>query len=178
MSYYYGNPNFSLDPELKGPQFALAGTKDYSFLKNNPMFKAAFQTEADGSDGTPPAETSVTNQKGNDPSGLSDNELLRELIDGARADARYYNSPEFMAAQGRAALDFERERLRLGKPYALMEKIPDTISKGFDRQAQQIGLQAAMIGASSNDIANIVGGTRIPQINIPGGTPIQQQRYI
>lgn len=180
MSYLYGNPNFSLNPLMKGPTFQLAGTTDYTKLfKDSPMFNGEFQMETGNNSGVPP-ETEATVAKTNDPAAVTDPYGLRGMYQdmiGMRERERR-EEPERMREMLGIYNQFEKERLAQGKPYALMEKIPDTISKGFDRQAQQIGLQAAMMGASSNDLANILGGTRIPQIAVPGGSAIQaRQNY-
>ena len=178
MSYFYGNPNFSANPLLKGPEFALAGTTDYTkFLKGNPMFDSAFQVESGNNTGVPP-EVEPTVAKTNDPGGVTKSELqsiFGDVMDYQREQAAL--EPQRRKERYADYLEFDKQRLAQGKPYALMEKIPDVISKGFDRQARQMALQGALIGASSNDLANIVGGTRIPNVNIPGGSAIGQQQY-
>ena len=87
-------------------------------------------------------------------------------------------SPEYQKQMGDVALDFEKRRLALGKPYKLMEKIPDTISKGFEANARNIALQGAMLNAGSTDIAAIMAGTRIPLAAIPNAGSYQsRQQY-
>ena len=178
MSYFYGNPNFSLNPLMKGPTFQLAGTTDYTKLfKDSPMFNGEFQMETGNNSGVPP-ETEATVAKTNDPTGTTD-PFVRAMemgIDFQREQSAL--EPERQRQRLQDYLAFDKQRLAQGKPYALMEKIPDVISKGYDRQARQMDLQAAMMGASSNDLANIVGGTRIAIPQIPGGSPIQaRQNY-
>jgi hypothetical protein len=166
---FFGNPNF---PQF-GTGFQLAGAIDYSqALKNVPMFNSNFQTETGDSSGLPP-ETVPTIAKKDDPAGLMTKTEMGELL-GYLKD-RDAAQPARNREQMQDFLAFEKERMRAGTPYKLMQQIPDRITRSFEATARNTALQGALINAGATDVAAIMGGTKIPLAGIPSPGNYQQR---